>query len=126
MLLKSVTLGHQDAFFDVESVNDVIEVWLNDQHPVHEHLIEVVAAEIEDQTPEVLIERLQKAAFTLRMLFVAWARHEDKAPAGMKGHARGCPNGLGKRSAQVLECDRIVKTLGDDIISLFEVANIVR
>ena len=72
VLLKSVTLGHQDAFFDVESVNDVIEVWLNDQHPVHEHLIEVVAADVEDQTPEELVGRLRKAAFTLRMLLVAW------------------------------------------------------
>ena len=84
VLLKSVTLGHQDAFLDVESVNDVIEVWLNAQHPVHEHLIEVVAAESEDQTLEEVVKRLQKAAFTLRLLLVAWARHEDKAPAGMK------------------------------------------
>ena len=84
VLLKSVTLGHQDAFFDVESVNDVIEVWLNDQHPVHEHLIEVLAAKSEDQTSEELVVRLQKAAFTLRMLLMAWARHEDKAPAVIK------------------------------------------
>ena len=84
VLLKSVTLGHRDAFFDVESVNDVIEVWLNDKHPVHEHLIEVVTTEREDESLEELVMRLQKAAFTLRMLFVAWARHEDKAPAGMK------------------------------------------
>ena len=84
VLLKSVTLGHQDAFFDVESVNDVIEVWLNDQHPVHEHLIEVLTAESETQTLEELVARLRKAAFTLRMLLMAWARHEDKAPAGMK------------------------------------------
>ncbi len=84
VLLKSVTLGHQDAFFDVESVNDVIEVWLNEQHPVHEHLIEVLAAKSEDQASEELVGRLQKAAFTLRMLLMAWARHEDKAPMGMK------------------------------------------
>ena len=84
VLLKSVTLGHRDAFFKVESINDVIEVWLNEKHPVHEHLIDVVAAEIQDQTPEELAERLQKASFTLRMLLLAWARHEDKAPAGMK------------------------------------------
>ena len=80
VLLKSVTLGHQDAFFDVESVNDVIEVWLNDQHPVHEHLIEVLSAKSEDQASEELVVRLRKAAFTLRMLLMAWARHEDKAP----------------------------------------------
>ena len=85
VLLKSVTLGHRDAFFHVESVNNVIEVWLNDQHPVHEHLIEVVSAESEDETHEEVVHRLQKAAFTLRMLLIAWARYEDKAPAGMKG-----------------------------------------
>ena len=74
VLSKAVTLGHQDAFFDVESVHDVIEVWLNEQHPVYEHLIEVVAAEIDDQTPEEeLVKRLRKAEFTLKMLLVAWA-----------------------------------------------------
>ena len=62
----------------------MIEVWLNDQHPVHEHLIEVVTAQTEDKTLEELGERLQKASFALRMLLVAWARYEDKAPAGMK------------------------------------------
>ena len=51
VLLKSVTLGHRDAFFDVESVNDVIEVWLNDKHPVHEHLIEVVSTDSERREP---------------------------------------------------------------------------
>ena len=85
VLLKSVSLGHRDAFFDVESINNVIEVWLNDQHPVHEHLIEVVTPQVEDETHEELIERLQKAAFALRMLLIAWARYEDKAPVGMKG-----------------------------------------
>lgn len=84
ILLKSVTLGHQDAFFDVESVNDVIEVWLNEQHPVHEHLIDVVTLENRDRNSEELVSRLQKAAFTLHMLLIAWARHEDKAPAAMK------------------------------------------
>ena len=84
VLLKSVTLGHQDAFFDVESVNNVIEVWLNDRHPVHEHLIEVVTSESEEETPEDLRARLQKASFALRMLLIAWARYEDKAPTGLK------------------------------------------
>ena len=84
VLLKSVTLGHQNAFFGVESVNDVIEVWLNDRHPVHKHLIEALADGSDDETPEKIAKRLQKAAFALRMLFIAWARHEDKAPRGLK------------------------------------------
>ena len=67
-----------------EHPRQLIEVWLNDKHPVHEHLIEVVTADEEDESLEDLLRRLQKAAFTLRMLLVAWARNEDKAPAGMK------------------------------------------
>lgn len=84
VLMKGVTLGHKDAFFDVESVNDVVEVWLNEKHPVYEHFIEVITNETEDQTLQELTERLEKASFTLRMLLFAWARHEDKAPIGMK------------------------------------------
>ena len=84
VLMKSVTRGHNHAFFGVESVNDVIEVWLNNKHPVHEHLIEVVDSETGDQTPEELAARLEKASFTLRMLLFAWARYEDKAPVGTK------------------------------------------
>ena len=84
VLIKAVALGHKDAFFDIESVNDVIEVWLNDQHPVHKQLIEVVTPEKEEQSTEELTKRLEKASFTLRMLLIAWARHEDKAPLQVK------------------------------------------
>ena len=84
VLMKSVTRGHNHAFFGIESVNDIIEVWLNNKHPVHEHLIEVLDSETEDQTPEELAARLEKASFTLRMLLLAWARYEDKAPMGRK------------------------------------------
>ena len=85
VLSKAVSLGHQDAFFDVESVNDVIEVWLNEQHPVYEHLIEVVGSEIDEQMPrDELATYLRKAEFTLKLLIVAWARYEDKAPLGIK------------------------------------------
>ena len=84
VLLKSVRLGHRDAFFDVESVNDVIEVWLNDRHPVYSHLIDVLGEEVGERTREELAERIQKASFTLRMILLAWARYEDKAPSGLK------------------------------------------
>ncbi|MCY3554655.1 MAG: ATP-binding protein [Gemmatimonadetes bacterium] len=84
VLIKGVTLDHKDAFFTVESVSDVIEVWLNDRHPVHEHLIDVLRTENEVQEVGELAKRLNIAEFTLRMLLCAWARYEDKAPAGMK------------------------------------------
>ena len=84
VLMQSVKLGHRNAFFAVESVNDVIQVWLNDEHPVYEHLIEVVTNDTEGQTQQELAERLDKASFTLRMLLFAWARYEDKSPIGVK------------------------------------------
>ena len=83
-LMKGVNLGHRDAFFAIENMNDVIQVWLNDDHPVYEHLIEVVTNATEGQTQEELADRLDKAAFTLRMLLFAWSRYEDKAPMGIK------------------------------------------
>lgn len=87
VLLKAVDFGHRDAFFGVESVNDIIEIWLNDRHPVHKHLIEVLRSEADEQDesdPEKLATRLRDAAFSLEMLLVAWARHEDKAPASLR------------------------------------------
>ncbi|MCY4139248.1 MAG: ATP-binding protein [Rhodobacteraceae bacterium] len=103
VLLKSVTLGHRDAFFDIESVNDVIEVWLNEQHPVHEHLIDVVTMERDDESLEELNERLRKAAFTFRMLLVAWARNEDKAPSGNKGTLEDVRMDWGREARKFLE-----------------------
>lgn len=103
VLLKSITLGHRDAFFDVESVNDVIEVWLNDKHPVHEHLIEVVTTGEQEESLEELVKRLEKAAFTLRMLLVAWARNEDKAPAGMKNALEDVRMDWGREARKFLD-----------------------
>ena len=79
-LMKGVTLGHEDAFFDVERVNDVIEVWLNEGHPVYQHLIEVVTEDTEEQDIQTLVDRLDTAAFALQMLLFAWAWYEARAP----------------------------------------------
>ena len=101
--LKSVTLGHRDAFFDVEPVNDVIQVWLNDRHPVYEHFIDVLTSGIEDQTTAELAERLQKASFTLRMLLIAWARYEDKSPSGMKDNLEDIRMDWGREARKFLD-----------------------
>ena len=84
VLMKAVPLGHQLAFFGVEAVSDVIEVWINDQHPAYRHLIEVLASAGDDESRDQLVKRLQTATFALRMLLIAWARHEDKAPPEIK------------------------------------------
>ena len=82
VLIQPGKLGATTAFFDVESVGDVIQVWLNETHPVYEHLIDVLRADEGEPSTEDLMSRLQKADFTLRMLLVAWARYEDKLPPG--------------------------------------------
>lgn len=84
VMMKAVSLGHKQAFFSVETVSDVIEVWLNEQHPVYEHFIDLITSDTADQTLQELTDRLDKAAFTLRMLLYAWARYEDKAPMMLK------------------------------------------
>lgn len=83
-LMKAVTLGHEDAFFTVESANDVIEVWFNNDHMVYQNLIEVLSQDFEGATEDQLIDRLKNASFTLSMLLMAWARYEDKTPKGLE------------------------------------------
>lgn len=102
VLMQSVTLGHKDAFFDVQSINDVIEVWLNDRHPVNEHLIEVLATDVDEQSSKLLAERLRKAAFTLRMLLFAWARHEDKATADVRDSLQDARMDWGREARKFL------------------------
>ena len=105
ILLKAVDLGHRDAFFAVESVNDVIEIWLNDRHPVHKHLIEVLTSEADttEDDPEELATRLRDAAFSLEMLLVAWARHEDKAPANLRETLADLRMDWGREARKFLE-----------------------
>ena len=84
VLFKSVSLPSTDSFFISWSVNDIIEVWLNSDHKFHEHFIEVLEETMENVPDDELVERLNKANFVIRLLFIAWARYKDKAPIGLK------------------------------------------
>lgn len=103
VLMKEVTLGHRDAFFDVEDASDVIEVWLNDKHPVFEHFIEAITDDWEDHTLDELTQRLSRAAFALRLLLYAWARYEDKAPANLKSQIEDFRMDWGREARKFLE-----------------------
>lgn len=96
--LKSVTLGHRNAFFEVSSVNDVIEVWLNDGHPVYQHLIEAISDFEGDESLADLTSRLEKASFTLKMILIAWARHEDKVGSVQKEHLQDVRTDWGREA----------------------------
>ena len=66
------------AFFDVESLPNVIQVALNTSHPVHSHLYDVMHPDVEDMTEEEVRERLRKAAAAFRVLVYSWARYEEE------------------------------------------------
>ena len=66
------------AFFDVESLPNVIQVALNTDHPVHSHLYDIMHPDIEDMTEDEVRERLARAAAAFRILIYSWARYEDE------------------------------------------------
>lgn len=90
------------AFFGVESVGNVIQVWLNDRHPAYQHLIEVLMGG-EESSADDLERRLQKADFTLQMLLVAWARYEDKLQKAERERAQDMRMDWGREARRFLE-----------------------
>lgn len=66
------------AFFDVESLPNVIQVALNTGHPVHSHLYDVMHPDVEEMTEDEVRERLRKVAAAFRVLVYSWARYEDE------------------------------------------------
>lgn len=66
------------AFFDVESLPNVIQVSLNTSHPVHSYLYDIMHPDVEEMTEDEVRERLRKAAAAFRVLIYSWARYEEE------------------------------------------------
>ena len=66
------------AFFDVESLPNMLLVALNTAHPVHEHLYDILHPEVDKMTNEEVRERLAKVAAAFRILIYSWARYEEE------------------------------------------------
>ena len=66
------------AFFDVESLPNVIQVALNTDHPVHSHLYDIMHPDLEEMTEDEVRERLARAAAAFRILIYSWARYEEE------------------------------------------------
>ena len=66
------------AFFDVESLPNVIQVALNTHHPVHSHLYDVIHPDVEHMSDDEVRERLAHAAAAFRILIYSWARYEEE------------------------------------------------
>lgn len=66
-----------DAFFSVESkAGGVTEIVFNRSHPAYDLLIGTLDAETAGATDRELVNRIQNASDTIKMLFAAWARQE--------------------------------------------------
>ena len=100
--IESTHFTHTNAFFEVESINDIIAVWLNDNHPVHEHLIEVVRDLTGDEDTDDLKRRLERASFTLQMMLIAWARYEDKLGSEQKEDLQDVRTDWGREARNAL------------------------
>ena len=66
------------AFFDVDSLPNVIQVALNTNHPVHSHLYDIMHVDVEGLSDEDMRERLARSAAAFRILIYAWARYEEE------------------------------------------------
>ena len=66
------------AFFDVESLPNLIQVALNTNHPVYEHVYDIMHPDVQEMTEDEVRERLAKAAAAFRILIYSWARYEEE------------------------------------------------
>ena len=71
------------AFFSVTPRAGAIVLRLNTEHPVFEHLIEVLEPDVSGTAED----RLSSAREGLKLLLEAWARYEDEQPEGYRRDA---------------------------------------
>lgn len=66
-----------DAFFWIDQrPGGLTEIVFNKAHPAYELLLRTLDADTEDATEKELVDRIQNASDTIKMLFAAWARLE--------------------------------------------------
>ena len=93
------------AFFDVESLPNVIQVTLNTSHPVHSHLYDVMHPDVEEMTEDEVRERLRKAAAAFRVLVYSWARYEEEQTERDRRRVRNARVEWGKYAEEFFDDD---------------------
>ena len=93
------------AFFSVRPRGGALIVTLNTTHPAYDHLIEILdTPNLENQSPEELVARLNNAWKGLKLLLEAWARYEDEQPEGpRRNQVQDARNDWGRVARQFLE-----------------------
>ena len=93
------------AFFDVESLPNVIQVALNTSHPVHSHLYDIMHPDVEELTEDEVRERLRKTAAAFRILIYSWARYEEEQPERARRGVRDARLEWGKYAEEFFDED---------------------
>ena len=91
------------AFFDVESLPNVIQVAINTNHPVHREFYDVLHPDVTDMNEVEIRERLAKVSAAFRILIYAWARYEDELPEGERRRIRNARHEWGKYAEEFFE-----------------------
>ena len=93
------------AFFEVEALPNLLQVALNTDHPVYEHLYEIMHPDVEELTEDEVRERLAKAAAAFRILIYSWARYEDEQTGRDQRHVRNARIEWGKYAEEFFDED---------------------
>ena len=93
------------AFFDVESLPNVIQVALNTKHPVHSHLYDIMHPDIDELTEEELRERLARTAAAFRILIYSWARYEEEQTDRARRRVRDAREEWGRYAEEFFDED---------------------
>jgi hypothetical protein len=94
------------AFFSVRQKGGSIIITLNTSHPAYSSLVEVLEKDPARDSDEDLRKRLNNAADGLKLLLMAWARHEDEQPDGpRREQAQEARADWGKLARQFLRTD---------------------
>jgi len=89
------------AFFSVSIVSGKTVIYLNTNHPAYDNLIEVL-----DDDSEIdlgLEERLLRASDGLKLLLMAWARHEDESNTAIRNKLQETREDWGRVARVFLE-----------------------
>ena len=93
------------AFFDVESLPNVIQVALNTEHPVQRYLYDIMHPDVEEMTEDEVRERLARSAAAFRILIYSWARYEEEQTERARRQVRNARVEWGKYAEEFFDED---------------------
>ncbi|WP_435220690.1 ATP-binding protein [Streptomyces sp. Tue6028] len=93
------------AFFNIDYIPNLLQVTLNQDHPVYGDLIAVLDGDIDGASREELAERLRGAASAFKLLLMSWARFEDELPDKPRERAKKMRQDWGRIASDFLGAD---------------------